>query len=445
MDGRLSAWSVERASASGLDDVAHGELVEIEGAGPALITALLADRVELAPLSPRAPRPGARVRSRGPLVTPAGEDLIGRAVDGLGRPLDGGPEVARAHVAPIFGRDPVISPQAERRRLTLGALVYDLQRVIAAGTSLLAVGRALVLRHVLRHQVAAGRVVVVATPAGTPAAHLGVRRGARPAPPGAPPEEPVRCIHVAAERDATPAQQWLVPWTAMAIASGLRARGRDVVVAIDHLDAWRPHVRAFAARGSWATQLAQLAARAYALPSGSVSLIAMTREVSVTRASAFDELLDLSLAVRGELPVTGTSLVRPPVRVPSMRLLAGPCFAAARFAEIEDLARAHPASQLDRATQLMLDEARRFRECLRLRASGTVDSLEQELGLLAVATQPGVPAHAVTDFVDRYLARLRRDHTSTLAAIRAAGRMHADDERALLAIAAEVASPFVTA
>lgn len=437
MGGRLSAWSAGRASASGLEGVAQGELVEIDGSGPALVTALLADRVELAPLSPRAPRAGAPVRSLGPLATPAGEDLVGRAIDCLGRPLDGGPEVAREHAAPIFERDPVVI-EPTGRRFTLGALVYDLQRVIPVGASLLAVGPDPVLHHVLRHQVAAGRVVVVATPAATAAAHLDARRGARPARPGLPSVEPVRCVHVAAARDATPAQQWLVPWSAMAIASGLRARGRDVVVALDHLDAWRPHVRAFAARGAWGTQLAQLAARAYARPIGSVSLIALTREVSVTRAAAFDEVLDLSVAVRGELPATGTSLVRPPIRVPSIRLLAGPCFAAARRVELEHLGRAAPRARLDRATRLALDEADRFRECLRFRIGASVDSLEQELGLLAVATRPDVPAHAVPDFVDRYLARLRRDHAITLAASRAAGRMNTDDERALLAVAAEI-------
>ena len=441
MGGRLCAWTAERASASGLAGVAHGELVEIDGAGPALVTALFADRVELAPLSPLSPRIGAEVRVLGPLATPAGEELIGRAVDCLGRALDGGGAVACAHVEPVFGRDPVVVEPA-RRRLTLGALVYDLQRVIAVGTSLLAVGPEAVWLHVLRHQVAAGRVVVLATPAGTPLAHLGLRRGERPAHAGTPPAAPLRCIHVAAAADATPAQQWLVPWTAMAIASSLRARGRDVVVALDHLDAWRPYVRAFTARGSWVTQLAQLAARAYARPSGSVSLIARTREVSAVRAAAFDEVLDLSIAVRGELPVTGTKLVWPPLRVASPAKLGAACTLAALLAEHQQLGPVDPRPAHESRRDLELDHARRLRECLRFRVVGTLDSLEQQLCLLAVAALPDLAVSAVAGFVDAYLARLRRDHAGTLAAIRAAGRLDADDERALLAVAAEVATSF---
>jgi hypothetical protein len=255
-----------------------------------------------------------------------------------------------------------------------------------------------------------------------------------------PPAAPVRCIHVAAEAEATPAQQWLVPWTAMAIASSLRARGRDVVVALDSLDAWRPHVRAFPARGSWATQLAQLAARAYARPSGSVSLLARMREVSATGAPAFDEVLDLSIAIRGELPVTGTQLVRPPLRVASPEKLGAACTLAALLAEHQRSGPAFPRPERGTPRDSELDHARRLRECLRFRVGGTLDSLEQQLSLLAVATLPDLAITAVADFVDAYLARLRRDHAGTLAAIRAAGRLGADDERALLAVAAEVAA-----
>jgi len=436
MGGRLIAWTVERASASGLEDIAHGELVEVDGSGPALVTASLGDRVELAPLSARTPSLGAEVRPRGPLATHAGEQLIGRIVDCLGRPLDGR-EVVCDDREPIFGRDPVVFSSVSRR-LTLGALVYDLQRLVGTGISMLAVGRREVLRHVLRHQVASGRVVVVATPAATSAAHLDVLRGARSGPPSAPVEEPVRGIHVAARSDATPAEQWLVPWTAMAIASSLRARGRDVVVAIDHLDAWRPHVRSFASRGSWGTQLAQLASRAYSRPDGSVSLIALTSKLSVTRAAAFDDVLDLSLAARGEIPDSGTKVVRPPIRVPSVKRLAGACVAARRLAELE--AHGHPHERIEQTQRLELDAALRQRACLRVHSASPIDSLEQELCLLAVAALPNVPLHAVTDFTVAYLVRLRRDHADTLAEIRAAQRMNAAEEQALLKCAADVAT-----
>ena len=441
MSGRLSGWTIERASASGLGGVEHGALVEIDGSGPALVTALLADRVELAPLAPRTPRLGAEVRACGPLTTPAGEHLIGRIVDCLGRALDGGPEVARDHVAPIFGREPVVYDRGTRR-VTLGALVYDLQHRIRSGMSLLATGPREVLRHVLRHQVSAGRLVVVATPAATSAAHLAALRAPRrPAFVLDPPEEPVRCIHVAAPLEATPAQQWLVPWTAMAIASSLRARGGDVVVAIDHLDAWKAHATTFAARGSWATQLAQLASCAYSRPTGSVTLIAMTSELSATRVSAFDAVLDLSIAVRGEIPLIRTKAMLARICALSVNRLSRICHLSWQLANFEQ--HGSPYERLDDQRRREIEEALRQRACLRFRLGGTIDSLEQELGLLAIAALPAVPLHAVGTFIEAYLARLRRDHAVVLAAILAAGRLDVDNERALLEIAAQVATSFV--
>ena len=48
---RLEAWGPDRAIASGLMRVAQSAVVEIEGGGFALVTALCRDHVELVPLS----------------------------------------------------------------------------------------------------------------------------------------------------------------------------------------------------------------------------------------------------------------------------------------------------------------------------------------------------------------------------------------------------------
>jgi hypothetical protein len=384
----------------------------------------LHDSVELTPLSPRQPPIGAAVREVGPLVVPAGDEVDGRTLDCLGDPLDGGPPLSRDMVEPVFARDPTIIAPAYRR-WTLGTLVYDLQHVFPLGASLLATGPREVFHHLLRHQVAMGRVVVLATPATTSAAQLAVRRGN----PRMPPADALRCVHVAAADDATPAQQWLVPWTAMAIASGLRARGREVVVAIDDLDAWRPHIRR-----AWPTELAGLASRAYATPTGSVSLIAMTRVASTTRAAAFDDTLDLLLAARGELPRLPTKLVRPPIRVASMRELGA--VSVANAIAHDHAQRGGSGASADDHTQRGLDQAARYRECMRVRPGATTDSLEQELALLAVFGRHELRAAAVPELVDAYLAVLRRDHAPLLATIRAAGRLTEHDERVLLAAAA---------
>jgi len=81
---RLEAWGPDRAIASGLQRIAQGAVVDIEGGGRALVTALCRDHVELAPLSIVEPARHAVVHAIGPLVTPAGDDLVGRTVDCLG-------------------------------------------------------------------------------------------------------------------------------------------------------------------------------------------------------------------------------------------------------------------------------------------------------------------------------------------------------------------------
>jgi hypothetical protein len=121
-------------------------------------------------------------------------------------------------------------------------------------------------------------------------------------------------------------------------------------------------------------------------------------------------------------------------------LLGGACIAARRLAELEEAGR--PQGQLDRAGRLEIERALRLRACLQVRRGATVDSLEQELCVLAVATLPDLPLHAVTDFADAYLARLRGEHAGMLAVIRAAGQLSSDEERRLLGVAADVATSF---
>src|SRR5262245_52420945 len=162
MGARLLHWSLDRAAADGLAEVAAGDVVEIDGSGRALVTALWRDHAELAPLDARPPAPNAQVRRAGPLTVPTGETLIGRIVDCLGRPLDGEPATTPAMPHRVFfpAAPPFLAPT--RKRLTMGLLVYDLQHVFPAGISLLAKGRTQVARHILRHLVSEGYVCIYA-------------------------------------------------------------------------------------------------------------------------------------------------------------------------------------------------------------------------------------------------------------------------------------------
>jgi hypothetical protein len=419
--GRIESWGPDRATAVGLDGVAQGSLVEIEGSGLALVTALRRDRVELAQLSIARPQPRATVRAIGPLVTPVGQQLLGRVIDCLGRALDGSSDIPRGPTAPIFGGDPMLVALPRRARLTLGTLVFDLQRVIDVGASLLAVGPGELVHHVMRHQAQEGRICILAIPAVASPKHIAVRR------------HDLSCIQVTAGLEASAAAQWLVPWTAMAIADSLRKEGRDVVVLLDPLGAWRPHVRQFPERGTWVTQLAQLASRAYAGHRGSVSLIGRVDHLAPA-PDGFDAVLDLRRAARGEIEPRATKLVRPPIQVPNPRILGTACVASALLCEHEQAPWLPPHG----AARPILSKAMRVRACLRHRPDLS-DSTEQIACLLAICQLDELPTDAVEAFLGAYLAELRRTHVHRLAAIRQRKQLDTEDERALLDVASQVA------
>lgn len=430
--GQLVSWRGERATARGLDDIALGDIVSIDGAGRAIVCELRDGEIELAPLTTRVPAAGAGVRPMGRHVVPAGLPMIGRSIDATGEPLDARGPLRCDTYHRVFGRDPSRLPAVAQRRLTFGMLVLDLPRSLALGTSMVVTGPREIAHHVMCHQHAADRVCVVATPAASRRTYLAARRPVLPT------------IHVTAADDASTVQQWLVPWTALAIADGLREQGHDVIVLIDDLDSWRPHLAHGLPRGSWATQLAQLGSRAYATDRGSVSLLARIATPTPAVAAAFDTSLELDLAVLGHPPARATKLVRPPIRVPSPQLLARPLLDAAQLADLERYKpwlRAHP--KLDLTTRRVINAGQKARECLRYRDGMPIDCLEQIACALAVNHVLDLPAEAVGAFIDAYVGTLRKEHALRLAAIRSAGVLGDDDQRALLALAVTTAAPFL--
>lgn len=430
--GQLVQWSGDRAVVRGLDGVAYGDVVSIDGAGQAIVTELRAGEIEIAPLTTRVPAAQAGVRRIGPHVIPAGLPLVGRTLDVCGEPTDARGPLRCDTLHRVFGRDPVTLPYAGARRFTTGLLVFDLQRMLSLGTSAWLTGPRDIAYHVMAHQHAADRICIVATPRLTRRAHQGKRR----------PELP--CIHVAASDDASSMQQWLVPWTAVAIADGLRAQGHDVVVLLDDLERWRPHIPSGLPRGSWQTQLAQLSSRAYAVEKGSVTVLGhIASEVTPSIAAAFYDGLDLHLASLGQ-PVARSKHVAPPISVRQPQLLSRALLDAVQLAELEKYKpwlRAHP--KLDLPTRTLISGGQRAREVLRYRDGMTLDCLEQIACVLAVQHVLDLHAEAVGAFIDAFLVALRKEHGPRLARIREAGVLLEDDQRAILALAMTTAAPFL--
>jgi F0F1-type ATP synthase alpha subunit len=433
--GQLVEWTQDRAVARGLDNIAYGEVVSIDGAGQAIVCGLRDGAIDLAPLTTRTPVQNAGVRRIGPHVIPAGTMLVGRTLDVTGEPIDARGPLRCDTLHRVFGRDPyTLAPSAlGTRRMTTGLLVFDLQLRMSLGTSLWVVGDREVAYHVMAHQHAANRICVVATPRVTRRAYQSSRR----------PELP--CIQVAPSEDASPMHQWLVPWTALAIADGLRAQGHDVVVLLDDLDRWRRHIPVGLPRGSWATQLAQLGARAYAAERGSVSIFGRIEgEVTPAVAAGFHTGIDLDLALLGHPYRRDSKLVMPPIKVPRPQLLARSLIDAAQLAELERTKpwlRAHP--KLDLSTRTLISGGQKAREVLRYRNGMTLDCLEQLACALAAQHVLDLQAEAVGAFVEAFLPALRKEHGARLDAIREGGVLGEDDQKAILALAVMVAAPFL--
>ena len=137
MGGQLARVVGLEATAVGLS-CAVGDLVEVEvgdGPVPAEVVAVDGDRSVLAPLGSLAgARPGAPVHPAGaPLSVAVGPDLIGRVVDALGRPIDGGPPLTGVPVAVAEPAPPAMRRQRIREVLPTGVRAIDAMLTCAKG------------------------------------------------------------------------------------------------------------------------------------------------------------------------------------------------------------------------------------------------------------------------------------------------------------------------
>lgn len=107
------------------------ELCYLKGDGlcvPAEVVGFRDDKVMLMPLAEAdGVRPGWAVHGTGsPLRVPTGMGLMGRILDGLGRPLDGGGALVTTESRPIMGQPPPpLSRQRIKRHMTLGVRALD--------------------------------------------------------------------------------------------------------------------------------------------------------------------------------------------------------------------------------------------------------------------------------------------------------------------------------
>ncbi len=219
-------------------DVAVGEVVEVlaaDGPVPAeVVSSSRAGAVCLPLGTTHGLRTGAAVRATGgPLRVPVGRELTGRVLDGLGRPIDGGPPL---HHLPRVSVENT-TPNALLRgridtQLGLGVRALDAlvpcgrgQRVgIMAGSG---VGKSTLLSMVARGTEAAISVIALVGERGREVREflendLG-------------PEGLARSVVVVATSDAPPVERLRAAFVATRVAEWFRDQGEDVVLMMDSL------------------------------------------------------------------------------------------------------------------------------------------------------------------------------------------------------------------
>jgi len=166
---------------------------------------------------------------------PVGDALLGRVVDALGMPLDGGPPVAIETLAPIEQPAPAIVDRAlVTRPLATGLLVIDSMIPLGRGQRELIIGdrgtgKTAIAVDAIINQRSTDMICVYAAigqKASSIAQVIAAIRQYGPA---------ERCIFVIGEADAAPGLQWLTPYSACSMAEHFMARGRDVLLVIDDL------------------------------------------------------------------------------------------------------------------------------------------------------------------------------------------------------------------
>jgi F-type H+-transporting ATPase subunit alpha len=222
---------------AGLRSTRLDEVLILPGGARAMAVVLDTDRIG-AMLLDRADTvtAGGAVSGTGEVLrVPVGEALLGRIVDPLGRPLDGGPPIAPVRRDPIERPAPaIIDRDLVTEPLHTGLLAVDAMIPIGRGQRELIIGdrttgkTAVALDTVLAQR--DSNVVCVYAAVGQKASAVG--RLIDEVKASGPFD---RCIFVIAEADDQPGQQWIAPYAACTMAEYFRDQGGHALLVLDDL------------------------------------------------------------------------------------------------------------------------------------------------------------------------------------------------------------------
>jgi len=393
--GRVTQIGDGVARVVGLPDAALDELLEIGDGTMARAVELGREDIGCVLLdSGGQAAAGEIVRGTGRVVeVPVGPALLGRVVDPLGRPLDGGDPIAPEAFEPadrpapaIIDREPVTVP------LETGTAVVDAMFAIGRGQRELIVGdrstgkTTLAVDAIINQR----RTDVVSVYVAVGQRASAVKRVIEAVEAHG---DPTRCLFVVADAEhAPPGLQWLAPYAGFTMAEHFAAKGRDVLVVIDdltkHADVHRelslllrqpPGREAFPGDIFYVhARLLERGARVHrrlgggsvtALPiaetqEGNLSAYIPTNLISITDGQI---VLDAKLFQAGQKPAVDVGLsvsrVGGKTQRPEMRKLAEPLrLAYAQFLELEVFT--HFGGITDERTRKVVEHGRRIRAVL---------------------------------------------------------------------------------
>jgi len=481
----------------GLSKAQSGELLQFENGLRALVLNLEEDNVGAVLLGESAGiKEGDTVKRTGQIASvKVGEGIVGRVVDTLGNPIDGkGPIEGETFEMPLERKAPgVIYRQPVTEPLQTGIKAIDSMIPIGRGQRELVIGdrqtgkSAVVIDTILnqREYYDAGEPVFciyvaigqkASTVAGVVAA---LEKG------GA-----MEYTTVVAAPAADPApMQFFAPFTGAAIGEYFRDTGRPALVIYDDLskqavayrevslllrrppgreaypgDVFYLHSRLLE-RAAKVNDSDEIAGQMNDLPeslkgkvkgggsltalpiietqAGDVSAYIPTNVISITDGQIFLETNLFNSGIRPAINVgISVSRVGGNAQIKSMKKVSGTLkLDQAQFRELEAFAKF--GSDLDAATQLVIDRGRRNQEILK-QAQFSPVPVEEQAAIIFASTKglmDNVPVEKVKEFEVEYLTLLRTQHEDDLMSIKA-GKLTDEAIATMKAVAADLSARY---
>lgn len=451
------------AQIAGFKDLHADELVRFRGGVEGIASSLSQTRIGVIVLGDTGGlKPGDRLRRTGRVVdVPVGAALLGRIVDALGRPIDGGDRIdaedrlpVERPAPPIMHRDPVATP------LQTGIKAVDAAIPIGRGQRELIVGD----RQTGKTAIAVDAILnqhdtdVLSVYCAIGQRASAVARVVQDLREGGALE---RTIVVVAAGDDAPGLQFIAPYAATTMAEHFMAAGRDVLIVYDDLTR---HARAYRelslllrrppGREAYPGDIFYIHSRLLerathlrdehgggsltALPvvetqAQNISAFIPTNLISITDGQIY---LSPDLFEKGHLPAidigTSVSRVGGKAQLPAYRAVAGNLrLMYSQFEELESFARF--GTQLDEETRSKLTRGQRVRAMLTQNEHDHMPVPEQ-IAVLLAATEgllDDLEADDLEDAAD-ILRRAVREDLADLADDIAAGEPLSDNARGRL-------------